>query len=502
MTRSQTDSVIESRERSDGLLALDPLISDRAASLLSQTSLLFELTDALGSPLSLVLPDQVTENVGRFAAVMGNHGLDGDILFAHKANRSSALVRRLATTAAGIDVASLAELQHAVGAGFAPERILAGGPKNEAFIWLAVQLGVPISVDSVNELRMIAALPATGRSSQTQITLRLSDFDAPGALVRSRPSRFGICYRDLDTAIAIVTEHRDSLVLTGVAFHLDTVAISEKVVAIDACVRALDRCRAAGHDPRNLDIGGGYKSNYLRDANQWEQYTGALRASVMGQHAPLTWGGDGMGLRNQSGTLSGSLAVYNFWDSLTADAYLDRLLSEIAPSFGRPVASVLLENMYRLQIEPGRALLDQSGVTVSRVLDRWTTPQGDTLVRLDMNRHDLSDTELLVDPVLVPSSNDSSRSPTPSAGVYFVGNLCMESDFITRRKVFLPRCPDIDDLVVFTNTAGYFMDFGANHALQQPIARKVALWEDGNRWRWSLDDEYWPTHRNGENRTR
>jgi diaminopimelate decarboxylase len=82
--------------------------------------------------------------------------------------------------------------------------------------------------------------------------------------------------------------------------------------------------------------------------------------------------------------------------------------------------------------------------------------------------------------------------------VYLAGNLCLEADLITRRMVFLPRLPRAGDLLAFANTAGYAMDFHAHSAQRQPIARTVAVVQDGGSWRWCLDDEYWPITRPGE----
>lgn len=76
--------------------------------------------------------------------------------------------------------------------------------------------------------------------------------------------------------------------------------------------------------------------------------------------------------------------------------------------------------------------------------------------------------------------------------MHLMGNLCLEADLITRRTVFLPRLPQPGDLLGFANIAGYCMDFSATSAQQQPVARKVAVRQEGGAWRWCLDDEYWP----------
>ncbi len=87
---------------------LRPRVDPPLASLLGAAPFLHSLVDALGSPLNVLLPESVAANAERFRAVYRRHRLAGRVYFAHKANRSSALVRRLAAeapAAVGVDVA-------------------------------------------------------------------------------------------------------------------------------------------------------------------------------------------------------------------------------------------------------------------------------------------------------------------------------------------------------------------------------------------------------------
>ncbi|WP_323179988.1 hypothetical protein [Streptomyces sp. NBC_00555] len=45
------------------------------------------------------------------------------------------MVRRLTTTEASLDAASLSKLQHALGSGFTTDKVMATGPKNPEFLW-------------------------------------------------------------------------------------------------------------------------------------------------------------------------------------------------------------------------------------------------------------------------------------------------------------------------------------------------------------------------------
>lgn len=494
-------------------LYLAPRLGKRLSSLLQAPDLLNTLVDALGSPLNVVVPDQLSANLERFRTVYAGHHLSGKVLFAHKANRSSALLRRLAATDAGrgtgggvgVDVASLAELQHALGAGLTPDRITATGPKNPEFLWLAARTSVTVGVDGRDELEQLAALVRTYALPRTRILLRLSGFEASGVRTLSRRSRFGTPVREWPGLLDAVERHRDAVELVGVAYHLDTTSLAEKATALEGCLRALEECRGRGLRPSVVDIGGGFGVDYLADGEQWERYTTELTSAVLGTRPPLTWGGHGYGLRNEGGTIRGSLGLYPAHRPVAGPRYLDDLLAHPAPSYGgRPLAALLLEHLYDLHIEPGRALLDQCGLTLARVLEvrEPESDGGELLVRLAANSDDIGLEEhgVLLDPVVVPGNRarraeDTAAVPGNPVAVHLFGNLCLETDLITRRTVFLPDRPAPGDLLAFANTAGYCMDFHATRAQQQPVARKVAVWQEAGAgaWRWCLDDRYWPT---------
>ncbi|MEW2399656.1 Y4yA family PLP-dependent enzyme [Streptomyces sp. NPDC046862] len=495
-------------------LYLQPRLEPPLSSLLEATPFLHSLADALGSPLNVLLPDRIAENAERFRAVYRKHHLTGRVTFAHKANRSSALLRRLAAAdpaSVGVDVASLGELQHALSCGFTPDRITATGPKDPAFLWLAARTGVTVHPDSVTEVEQLAELVRKFALPRVDVLPRLSGFEAAtgsgvsGVKVLSRRSRFGTPVGELGTLLDALERHRDAVEPVGVAYHLDTTGLAEKAVALESCVAVMDEFRARGLDPRVVDIGGGFGVGYVEDAAQWERYTTELTNAVMGTRPTLTWRGHGYGLRNEGGTLRGALGLYPAHRPTAGPGYLDDLLSAPAPASGRPPATLLLEHLYDLAVQPGRALVDQCGAVLARVLDVRPTGSGDHLVRVGMNAGDMGLEEhgVLVDPLLLPREGgegkggegpDGGEGPV---GVHLVGNLCLEADLITRRTVYLPRLPRAGDLLAFANTAGYAMDFHAHAAQRQPLARTVAVVRDGGSWRWCPDEDYWPITQSG-----
>jgi diaminopimelate decarboxylase len=166
------------------------------------------------------------------------------------------------------------------------------------------------------------------------------------------------------------------------------------------------------------------------------------------------------------------------------------------------IGRFLRENGMELWIEPGRALLEQVGITVATVMKVRPSSQGETLVCLNMKRQDVCflDQEIFVDPIIIYGDQEeqSLTNQQPSDGplpVYFAGNLCLESDLITRHQVWIPRLPKPGDMVAFINTAGYFMDFSASEAIMHPIANKVAVFRDKSGFGWALDENYDPLRR-------
>ncbi|MDZ4786272.1 MAG: hypothetical protein SGJ02_09380, partial [bacterium] len=110
--------------------------------------------------------------------------------------------------------------------------------------------------------------------------------------------------------------------------------------------------------------------------------------------------------------------------------------------------------------------LDGCGVTLAEVRGIKKVISGDTHIGLGMNHTQLrtSSLEYLIDPVLLPNQNQEESN---FSGI-LVGDYCLENDFISRRRIAFPRLPDIGDVIVFPNTAGYF-----SHLFESPGHRGI-----------------------------
>ncbi|MDR3616498.1 MAG: hypothetical protein P4L53_23260 [Candidatus Obscuribacterales bacterium] len=481
-------------------LLLRPAMHPTVASFLANKKFVNELVNAFGSPLNVMFPQLLAGNIESFTNTFARHQVLGRICFAHKSTRSDSLIKQLAVENVSLDVASVNELKHALGAGFNGKRLEATGPKNVDFLCLCLQHEVVLNIDSLAEIDQIATLAKRLKLDRpARVLVRLSGFgDATTASLR-KSSRFGISLSDTDEALQLLAQHKELITLLGFSFHLDTTSIEERIQAIETCISLFDDALNLGFTPQVLNIGGGFRVNYLAHEEDWSNYVAALKESVLGGRKPLTWQNTTFGLSVEGRALKGNFNSYNFFEASPGAKFLEEILSQQLPSRDdATVAEVLSSNMIELWIEPGRALLDQCGVTVAKVNSVRKASGGEQLISLNMKRSDIAflDQEMFVDPVVLYKRKPAKKKPA-DLPVFFAGNLCLESDLILRHATFLNQIPQSGDLIAFINTAGYAMDFSSSNAIMQPPARKVAV-VSRPRFSFVLDEQFSPLWRDRE----
>ncbi|TCT16091.1 diaminopimelate decarboxylase [Natranaerovirga pectinivora] len=476
-----------------------PYVNERIKKFLDEKETLISLVDGLGSPLNILFPEEIEKNIEGFKQVFQKHYVSGKIFYAHKTNKSNAIVKQASFEDVNIDVASEKELKSALNNGFTGERIEGTGPKNKNFIALGLKHNILFNIDNLQELEQMIELKKTRyfhTTKKVKVLLRFSGFQSESHKILSKDSRFGIPVSQLYDVLDFLNDHIKDFELLGFAFHLDTIEIKEKVIAIENSIIFFNIARDYGFDPKVLDIGGGFKVSYIEKESEWHKSISYLKESILGYKESVTWNGLSYGVQKDKGVLKGSLNIYNYYDNLTGPNYLDALLETRLPSFeNRTIGTILSENMIELYIEPGKALVNQLGITVAKVNFIKESSKGETLIGLDAKRTDvvMADQELFIDPIVI-YKNKITTTKDKDIGVYFIGNLCLESDLIYKHKVYLQEIPSIGDMIIFPNTAGYFMDFNATESIMQPIAKKVAVTNSQNGFQWYSDEIYNPVN--------
>ncbi|KFU75852.1 diaminopimelate decarboxylase [Amycolatopsis lurida] len=415
---------------------------------------LWEIARAVGGgPFHVVHPATFAENLGGMVAALAAERVEGTVYYGKKANKAAAWLRECTRPGAGVDVASVPELVHALGNGLRGETIgVTGAAKPDGLLWLALRHRCLIAVDAADELERVARLAAE-LGETAQVLLRVRPPSAP-------ESRFGFAPDALKTA---VRQCGGPVVLRGFSFHLDGY---DPVPRAELAAYLIDLCqdaRALGQPASKISIGGGIAVSYV-DSGDWARFES-------GRHDGWFHAG-----RNPSKT-------YPYHQAPVGAAMVTTILRhEIA---GKPLAERLRAAGIELLLEPGRALVDGAGFSVFPVLGCKPAENHliTTVAGLSMSLSEQwKGSEFLPDPVLV---RREAGEGTPVRTVV-AGSSCMEYDVLTWRAVELPARPRTGDLLVYPSTAGYQMDKNESGFHQLPLPPKVVV--DGDRWH--VDTDY------------
>lgn len=182
--------------------------------------------------------------------------------YAMKANPMPAVVQYMSSLVDGLDVASAGEMRVALDAGVAPHLISFAGPgKSPAELTRAVGAGIVLNVESELEVeRLVAIARETGK--RPRIAIRVNpDFElkTSGMKMSGGPKQFGI---DAERVPELLVALRD-LPLEFVGFHIFSGSQNLRADAIvdaqqKAVALAFELATSAPSPVRILNIGGGF----------------------------------------------------------------------------------------------------------------------------------------------------------------------------------------------------------------------------------------------------
>jgi diaminopimelate decarboxylase len=227
------------------------------------------LADAVGTPFYCYATATLERHYRVFAQAFAD--VDALVCYAMKANSNQAVIATLARLGAGADVVSEGELKRARAAGVPADKIMFSGVgKTARELALAVDEGILcVNVESEPELELLAAI-AAGKGRTTDISIRVNpDVDAKThakIATGKAENKFGIPIsraRDVYARAARLKGVR----VAGVDMHIGS-QITELDPFGDAFALLADfvrTLRADGHTISHVDLGGGLGIPYRED---------------------------------------------------------------------------------------------------------------------------------------------------------------------------------------------------------------------------------------------
>jgi diaminopimelate decarboxylase len=219
-----------------------------------------ELATQAGTPTYVYRADRMRENIRRLADAMSSAGIDHQIYYAVKANRSPALLTYLRTLGlCGADVCSTGELMHAIGCGFSADAIsFTGTSLSGKDIEVLARFGtLRVNLDSLSSLNGIGrACP--GR----EVGLRINPAVGVGYQSNDRltysgasTTKFGIYLDHLDEAKAIAA--RWDLKIVRLHLHVGCGYLDAQLDQLAAALDAANAFTEYFPDLREINLGGG-----------------------------------------------------------------------------------------------------------------------------------------------------------------------------------------------------------------------------------------------------
>lgn len=342
------------------------------------------------------------------------------ICFAMKSCSNGAVLSLLARMGAGADIVSGGELMRALKAGIPAEKIVFSGvgkTREEMRAALAAKI-LAFNVESEAELRVLDGEACT-LGAVAPVSLRVNpNVDAkthPYIATGLAESKFGIPIEDA-RRLADWIRTRKAVRLTGIDCHIGSqlTSLTPLLEALDSILALADQLRGDGHDIHEIDLGGGLGISY----------------------------------------------------STETPPHPDEL--------GRAVVARMRGRSERLILEPGRVIVGNAGILLTRVLYVKETPKK-TFVIVDAAMNDL------IRPSLYKAHHDiwpvEKREGSPRITADIVGPVCESSDFFGKDRDL--QAPREGDLLAVMSAGAYGHVMSSNYN-SRPRAAEIMV--HGARW--------------------
>ncbi len=228
-----------------------------------------KLAETVGTPFYCYSTATLERHYRVFAGAFAD--VEALVCYAMKANSNQAVVRTLAKLGAGADVVSGGELMRARAAGIAPDKIMFSGiGKTAQELALAVDEGILcVNVESEAELELLASI-AQGKGRIANISVRVNPDVDPRTHAKiatgKAENKFGIPISRAREVYGRAAK-LPGVKVTGVDMHIgsqitDLQPFNDAFALLSEFVRAL---RADGHTISHVDLGGGLGIPYRED---------------------------------------------------------------------------------------------------------------------------------------------------------------------------------------------------------------------------------------------
>tara|TARA_B100000965_G_scaffold53442_1_gene39946 strand:- start:480 stop:1742 length:1263 start_codon:yes stop_codon:yes gene_type:complete len=224
------------------------------------------LVNKYGSPLFIYDGNLIEKTYESFLRAL--EPINGKIHYAIKANDNLGIIKLLSRLGCGADVVSIGELKKCLKAGMCPKKIIFSGVgKQINEIEFAIKKNIQqLNIESVEELNDLLSLTETLKKSvhvAVRVNLDIKAKTHEKIFTGDENSKFGVSLKEIPNVYKIIS-HSNYLKPAGLAIHIGSQIFDFNVFkkTYSELKKLAVFLKSQGFKVDNLDLGGGFGVNY------------------------------------------------------------------------------------------------------------------------------------------------------------------------------------------------------------------------------------------------
>jgi diaminopimelate decarboxylase len=431
-------------------------------------------------PLHINFEKIIRKNLNDFKKVMNQNYSKGIVCFSVKTYPHKEILKIVSSEGVGADVVSDNELKACLESGISKEKlVLNGNVKEDELIEKAIMDDIVIISDNIEDLKIINSI-AKKLQKKANLLLRLSGFNLgevskESVFTSGLWTKFGENIENIDFLKDLICQN--SLInFLGFQTHIGTQIIELKtyLTVIEKMIELSLKLQEKNIKISMINIGGGFPVEYLNlDQKNYmdERIKEGYNSSLKGNNKEIFSWGNAKPCKNI------------FYTKYPKSKMLDKIFSSVLTinreKFTLKKALGLIGDPYFV-VEPGRAIVADSGITMAKV----------SYTRIVANNHQLINVNFagsnMVESLFYPNMkkwiivNQHKLCDKAPYEAFVAGNLCFTGDMLAKYKVILQRKPLREDILLIFDTGGTGQHFLA--ATPNSFARpaRLLVFENGN----------------------
>jgi len=445
-------------------------------------------------PVHIYYSPIIRRNIRAFKEVFSRYYPRSRVCFAAKACTHPLILKIANEEGCGSDVASYNEVRCALESGMPPHMLdLNGNCKEDFLIEDAIKRKMNIIADSIEEVENVARISAK-LNKKTKVVLRISGYELDdvtddSVFTAGLWTKFGTNIKEAPRFIKSLDKY-PSVELIGFHTH-----IGSQVAKVEPYLSVLGKLielgyllQETGRKCEVLNVGGGFPVEYV-DRHLWETIISKIKdgfiASTKGDMSKIFVWRDGLAGFSSEGDAKIHLDRWTgerFFTAYPKEIMLEEMFRRDVIVRGEKINSVkALRKLGEplLTIEPGRSIVEDSGITLAKVGIVKKVAEYHNLVNLEMGI--TSHGESLIEKPIKKweIANEYARKDPQPFEAFIGGNLCFSGDMISKYKVFLQRQPVRGDIILIHNTGAYTSSLFAANSNSFPRPDRVLVDEKG-----------------------